>query len=92
MDKLLGKWHRHGIEMNITRDKIQTTVLDPLSDVRRTLTHDYLFEADRLQLYSPSVRDIKNAFKGELRIIMITPFEMTVESDGGITHWNKEGV
>lgn len=89
MTTLLGKWHRHGVEMSITRDKIVTSVLDPLVDERRTLRHDYLLEADRIQMYSPTVHDIKHAFKGELRVILLTPHTMTLESEGSITSWDR---
>lgn len=89
MNTLLGKWHRYGIEMNITRDKIVTSVLDPLVDERRTLTHDYLLEADWIRMYSPTIREIKHAFKGELRIVMLTPGTLQLESEGSITNWNR---
>jgi len=89
MNKIHGVWVRHGVELSITDDKIVTKVLDPVVDARRTLTHDYLLEKNRLQLYSPTVRDIRHAFKRELRIITLTPYEMTLESEGDITHWNR---
>ena len=90
MSSLHGVWVRHGVEMRIMKDKIVTSVIDPLVDERRILRHDYLLEANRIQLYSPTIHDIKHAFKGELRIIMLTPGTMQLESDGSITQWNRK--
>lgn len=89
MNGLQGTWMRHGIELSITHDKVVTKVVDPMTDTRRTLTHDYLLEANRIQLYSPTVRDIKHAFKGELRIVMLTPGTLELESEGTITQWDR---
>ncbi len=90
MNGLQGTWMRHGIELSITKDKVVTKVVDPVADTCRTLTHDYLLEADKIQLYSPTVRDIKHAFKGELRIVMLTPYTMTLETERSITEWNRK--
>lgn len=89
MNKILGRWARPGVELDITRDKIVSSVVDPYDGSRRTFRHDYLMEANRIQMYSPTIRDIKNAFRGELRIIMITPSTMTLESETGITNWDR---
>lgn len=89
MNTLLGKWTRPGVELNFTRDKMISSVVDPYDDGLRTFRHDYLMENNRIQMYSPTVRDIKNAFRGELRIIVITADRMVLESETGITNWNR---
>ena len=89
MNSIHGTWVRPGVELNITHDKMITKVVDPVVDSRRTLTHDYLVEDNRIHMYSPTVHDIKHAFKGELRIIMLTPHTMELESEGSITHWDR---
>ncbi len=90
MSSILGKWVRHGIKMDIKKDTIKTSLYDAVADHTRTLHHDYIAEADKIQLYSPTVRDIKHAFKGELRVVVLTPYTMTIETEGGITNWNRE--
>ncbi len=90
MSSILGKWVRHGIKMDIKKGTIKTSVYDALADSTRILNHDYLMEANRIQLYSPTVREIKHAFKGEVRIVALSPYEMVLESEGGITNWNRE--
>lgn len=90
MSNLQGVWVRNGVEMNIMKDRIVTSVIDPHDESRRILKHDYLLDTNRIQLYSPTVRDIKHAFKGEVRVIMITPHTMQLESEGGITEWNRK--
>lgn len=91
MNTIIGTWQRHGIKMTIKKDTIKTSVYDVLADSMRTLNHDYLMEANRLQLYSPTVREVKHAFKGELRIVALSPDEMILESEGQITEWKRGG-
>lgn len=89
MNSIVGVWARPGVELSITRDQIVSKVLDPLMDERHTLRHDYLLETNRIQLYSPTVHEIKHAFKGELRIIMISPHTLTLKSGDDITQWER---
>jgi len=89
MNNIHGVWVRDGIELSIMDSRMETRLLTPVVDGRRVLKHDYLMEADRIQLYSPTIRDIKHAFKRELRIVKLTPYTMTLESEGVTTQWDR---
>ena len=90
MKNICGVWVRPGVEMRINEEKIVTKCMDPDAEWwRRTIRHDYILEDHNIELYSPTVHDIKHSFKGELRIIMITHDRMTLQSEGGITNWER---